>query len=886
MGEVYQAHDTKLGRDVAVKVLPEQFARDPERIARFQREAKMLAALNHPNIAAIYGLEQSGNTHYLIMELVPGDTLRDRILRDGAFPVEEALTIARQIAEALEAAHGSEKGIIHRDLKPANVKVTPEGRVKVLDFGLAKAFAAEPSAEEIGNSPTLSMAATVHGIILGTAAYMSPEQARGKAVTKAADIWAFGAVLYEMLSGKQAFHGEDVTDILAAVVRAEPEWSRLPESTPSPIRTLLRRCLRKDRQRRLQDATGIRIEIEDALSGAAPAEASAPQSVPARALNRSALLLSLGALCVGALIAGLAVWHFRPAPPPQPVSRVVVPLPPNEQLTGTAGSMLALSLDGTQLAYVAGSSQSIYLRAFDTLEAKPLTGTEGALSPFFSPDGQWIGFFAGGKLRKVAVSGGAVLTLCDAPVSRGGAWGANDTIVFAPSNAGGLSQVSAAGGAPQPLTKLKEGEGSHRWPQFLPDGKAILYSIGTGGSADDAQIATYRLDTGEQKILIRGGTYPRYVPTGHLVYYRAGTIMAVPFDSARLAVLGTPAPAIEGVMSTTGNSGAAQFSISSIGSLVYVPGGPESDVQNTLVWVDRKGTEQPLPAPPHSYARPRASPNGRQLALDIADIGKRDIWLYDLTRDTLTRLTFEGFNDFPIWTPDGKRVAYRSQRAGGYNIFWKPSDGGGAEERLPTVGASNQAPYSFSPDGRTLVYNQQDAKTGWDLWALPLQGEHKPQIFLQTPFNERSPLVSPDGRWLAYSSDESGRYELYVRPFTGPGGKWQISTEGATEVTWSAKGNELFFRTGQQREKMMVVDIQTQPSFSAGKPRLIFEGHYDNNTTAGASSEGADYSIAPDGQRFLMLKPKEQQQQQTALTQINVVQNWFEELKRRVPVSK
>ena len=668
------------------------------------------------------------------------------------------------------------------------------------------------------------------------------------------------------------------------MVKTEPDWSRLPESTPPAIRVLLRRCLRKDRRQRLQDATDARIEIEEAHSGAASAEPVVSQGVPA--LGRRALLLAASCSLAVGIIAAIAVWNLKPVPsrPAQLVSRVVVPLPPNEQLTGKAGSMLSLSGDGTQLAYVAGSSQQIYLRAFDSLEAKPLAGTEGATSPFFSPEGQWIGFFAGGKLKKVAVSGGAVLTLCDSAGSgRGGAWGANDTIVFAPTNIGSLSQVSAAGGAPQPLTKLKEGEVSHRWPQFLPDGKTILYTIGTSGSYDDARIAAYRLDTGEQKILVRGGTYPKYVPTGNLVFYRAGTIMAVPFDTARLEVLGTPSPAIEGVMSSIGNIGAAQFSISSMGSLVYVPGS-EAGAELTLVWVDRKRTEQPLPAPPHAYANPRLSPDGRQVALDITEADKRDIWIYDLLRDTLTRLTFEGLNDFPVWTPDGKRVAYRSQRAGSYNIFWKPADGGGSEERLPTVGTSNQAPLSFSPDGRTLVYNQYDPKTDFDLWVLPMDGERKPNPFLQTPFSERNGRLSPDGRWLAYVSDESGRFEVYVRPFPGPGGKWQVSTDGAAEITWSPKGNELFFRTGEQREKMMVVDIQTQPSFSAGKPRQLFEGPYAGNIVG--ATWIADYSIAPDSQRFLMLKPKEQQQQQTALTQINVVQNWFEELKQKVPPGK
>ena len=637
----------------------------------------------------------------------------------------------------------------------------------MLDFGLAKALSDEPASEDVSKSPTLSMAATRQGVILGTAAYMAPEQAKGKTVDRRADVWAFGAVLYEMLTGQQAFPGEDVTEILAAVVRAEPDWNWLPANTSAAIRTLLRRCLAKDVRQRLQHIGEARFALEHV--GDAPAEAVLAQG--GGAFGRRALLLALGCLLVGIIVAGLAVWNLKPAParPAQPVSRVVIPLSLNEQLANNTGTLLALSVDGTQLAYVAGSSQRIYLRAFDALEAKPLPGTEGAQSPFFSPDGQWIGFFAAGKLKKVSVNGGTVLTLCDAPNSRGGAWGANDIIVFAPLNVGSLSQVSAAGGAPQPLTKLKESEFSHRWPQFLPDGKTVLYAIGPGGS-DDTQIAAYRLNTGEQKVVIRGGTYPWYVPTGHLVYYRAGTIMAVPFDTARLAVLGTPAPVIEGVMSSTGNALGAQFSISSRGSLVYVSGGPEGGAELTLVWVDRKGLAQPLPASPHAYGNPRLSPDGRQVALDITEGGKEDIWIYDLARDALTRLTFEGFNSFPVWTPDGKRVAYRSQRAGGYNMYWTPADGSGAEERLTTAaGGWNLTPSSFSPDGRALVYNQTDPKTSYDLWMLPMQGERKPQPFLQTPFNERAPRLSPDGRWLAYVSDESGRYEVYVRPFPRSG---------------------------------------------------------------------------------------------------------------------
>ena len=876
MGEVYRAHDTRLNRDVALKVLPEAFARDSQRMARFEREAKLLAALNHPNIAAIYGLEESGPIRALVMELVEGPTLAERIAA-GPVPMDEALPIAKQVADAVEYAH--DNNVIHRDLKPANIKVKADGMVKVLDFGLAKALSDEPTDADMSNSPTLSMAATMQGVILGTAAYMAPEQAKGKKVDRRADVWAFGVVLYEMLAGKPLHSGETVPETLASVMMRDSSLEALPANTPPAIRNLLRRCLDKNVKRRLQSAGEARIILEDVLSGAAPAESLAAGGVSS--LGRRSLLLAAACVVAASLITGLAVWSLRPAPPAQPVSRLVVPLPPNEPLTGVTASVVALSPDGTQIAYVASAQQRIYLRALDSLDARPLTGTDGALSPFFSPDGQWIGFFAAGKLKKVAVSGGAVLTLCDATNARGGTWGADQTIVFAPGNNTPLFQVSAAGGAAQALTKLNGGETSHRWPQFLPDGKTILYTVGTGGSSDDATIAAYHLDTDEQEVLIRGGTFPSYVPTGHLTYYRAGTIMAVPFDASRSEVRGTPAPALEGVMAGAGNTGAAQFSFSRVGALVYVPGGPQAGAQFMMVWVDRKGVEQPLPAQPHAYANPKLSQDGRKAALDITEADKADIWIYDLMRDTLTRLTFDGINALPFWTPDGKRIAYRSIRPPNVNIYWRPADGSGAEERL-TTSQSNHAPHGFSPDGRTLLYNAADPKTGWDIWMVPLEGERKPRPILQSPFNERGPKLSPDGRWLAYVSDESGRYEIYVQPFPQPGGKWQISSDGGGEVAWSPKGNELFFRTGGQREKMMAVNVQTQPTFSTDKPRLLFEGPY---ASGGAGNWSADYAVAPDAQRFLVLKNKEQEKTE-ALTQINVVLNWFEELKRRVPVGK
>jgi Tol biopolymer transport system component len=864
MGEVYQAHDTKLGRDVAIKVLPETFAHDPERLSRFQREAKMLASLNHPNIATIHGLEQSNGASYLVMELVPGETLQERIRRDGPVPVEEALGICRQLAEALEAAH--EKGIIHRDLKPANVNVTPEGKVKVLDFGLAKAFAGDTADSNPSHSPTLSAVATMQGVIIGTAAYMSPEQARGKAVDKRADIWAFGCVLYELLTGKQAFQGETVTEILAAVLKGEPDWQVLPGTTPSNIRALLRHCLQKDVNRRIRDAADVRIEIEDAI--AAPSLGTTA-TAPANLGWRQAVVLGLAVL-VAAVVAGLAVWNLKPSPPPRPVTRTVITLPPGEQLAGLDQPAVALSPDGSHLAYVAirGGIQQLYLRAMDSLEARPIPGTEGVTNPFFSPDGQWLGFFASGKLKKVLVTGGAAITLVDAFLSRGASWGSQGMIAFAPTTNVALQQVSDAGGTPQPLTRLEKGEVSDRWPEFLPGGKALLFAA---NSSTNAQVAVQSVSTGQRRNLLQAGLNPRYAPSGHLVYAQAGTLMAVPFDPQRLTVTGAAVPVLEGVLQS--NSGAAQYSLSATGSLVYVPGGVQP-TQRRLVWVDRKGIEQPLPAPPHAYRFPRFSPDGQRVAVTIEE-PEENVWIYDLARDTLTRLTFQGsVNLMGAWTPDGKRIAFDSNKEGPQNLFWQRADGSGGLERL-TTSEYTQAPNSWSPDGQLLAFVEITPTTGYDIWVLRLS-DRKAQPFLRTQFNESAPRFSPDGRWLVYVSNESGRFEVYVQPYPGPGGKWQISTDGGTEPVWNRNGRELFYRNA---DKMMAVDIATQPGFTVGKPRMLFEGqHVPTPTTF------PNYDVTADGQRFLMLKASEQAQ--AAPTQINVVLNWFEELKQKVPPGK
>jgi hypothetical protein len=656
MGEVYQARDSKLNRDVAIKVLPAVFVHDAERLARFQREARMLAALNHPNVATIHGLEQSDGVQFLVMERVPGETLSER-LRAGAVGIEEALKIGEQIAEALEAAH--EKGVIHRDLKPANVKVTPERRVKVLDFGLAKAFGGDGGLD-LSNAPTLTAVGTEEGRILGTPAYMSPEQARGRPVDKRADIWAFGCVLYELLTGRQAFHGDTLSDIIVSILEREPDWQVLPSSTPVKIRELLRRCLQKDLRRRLHDAADARIEIEEALAAPVTAEPAAPGAV-VRALGRREMILGVGALLLVAVVSGLAIWNLKPAPPaPRPVSRLTIVLPPGQQLAvPDNGPAVALSPDGTHIAYVAreGLTQQVYIRAIDSLEARPIPGTEAPpggtswVEPFFSPDSQWIGFFVGGKLKKVSVSGGAALTLCDSSLSGGASWGSQGMIAFSPEQIPFLQQVSDVGGTPQQLTHMEKGETGHGWPEFLPGGKAVLFAVAIGGSFATGQIAVQTVGSAEHRNLIQGGMYPHYAPSGHLVYVQGGTLMAVPFDPERLAVTGAAVPMVEGILQST-TDGDAQYSFSAAGSLAYVPGAAQS-AQSKLVWVNRNGAEQPVAAPEHAYINPRISPDGRRVAIGITE-QERQIWLYDVSRGTLTRLTFQGNNNLvPFWTPDG-----------------------------------------------------------------------------------------------------------------------------------------------------------------------------------------------------------------------------------------
>ncbi len=869
MGEVYRARDTRLERTVAIKVLPDHLSDKPELRERFEREARTIASLNHPHICTLFDIGHQDGTNYLVMEYLEGETLAQRLTK-GPLPIAQVSQYAIEIADALDKAH--RKGVTHRDLKPGNIMLTKAG-TKLLDFGLAK-LKRETVAPNISLSklPTANDAITAQGTILGTFQYMAPEQLEDKEVDARTDIFAFGVLVYEMATGKKAFEGKSQASVISAIMSSEPPpVSSLQPMTPPQLDRVVKKCLAKEPEKRWQAASDVCDELKwIAETGSQVTLTTTAGAKGIRALGRRGLFVGVGALLLVAVITGIAIWNLKPAPAPapRPVTRTVINLPPGDQLAGLGSPAIALSPDGSQLAYVAirGGRQQIYLRALDSLEARPIAGTEGANTPFFSPDGQWLGFFAVGKLKKISVSGGAALTLGDAALPVGASWGSHGMIAFAPTLSGVLQQVPDAGGTLQPLTRLEKGEAGHGWPEFMPGGKAVLFAAAP--SAANFAVAVQSVGMGERRNLIQGGTNPRYAPSGHLVYAQGGSLMAVQFDPQRLTATGAAVPVLEGVLST--RFGAAQYSFSAKGSLVYVPGGIQS-AQLRLVWVNRSGAEQPLAVPTHAYVNPRLSPDGRRLAVEI----EGQIWLYDLSRETLTRFTFEGDTNIrPVWIPDGKRIAFTSDKEGPLNIFWQLADGSGGRERL-TSSEYTQFPISSSADGQLLAFVEVNPTTQRDISLLRL-GDRKVQPFLRTRFNETLPRFSPDGRWLAYASDESGRYEVYVQPYPGPGGKWQISTEGGTEPVWSRNGRELFYRSG---DKMMAADVTTQSSFSAGTPKVLFERHYQ-----GTAVPTPNYDVSPDGQRFLMLKPSEAAE--AAPTQINVVLNWFEELKRKVPTGK
>jgi eukaryotic-like serine/threonine-protein kinase len=869
MGEVYRARDSRLNRDVAIKVLPIIFASDAERMARFQREAQLLASLNHPNIASIYGLEEKDGVRGLVMELVEGPTLAMRV-GSGSIPIEEALPIARQIAEALESAH--EKGIIHRDLKPANIKLTPDGTVKVLDFGLAKALdSPDSNLADPTNSPTFT-AATRIGIILGTAAYMSPEQAKGKPVDRRTDIWAFGCVLYEMLTGKPPFAGETITETLAAVVRAEPEWDLLPKTTPLAVRELLRRCLQKDPKERVRDIGDVRIELKQLLSGSGTTFVPAlPEVSSSRGNWLPALPWAIAAL---AFATAIAIWFgSRSRAPEQPaVTRFAITLPHFDEF-----GEIAISPDGSTIVFdtlpTGGTLGSqFYLRRLDQLTATPISGTEQGDYPSFSPDGKWLGFTKNASLMKVRLDSGTSQIICPATRAAGVSWADDNTIIF--SQVGlGLFRVSAAGGTPELVAPIgpETGNRDYLTPSVLPGGKFAIVTLGAPVAAPEsaADVAVVRIDqpgtVPTPRILVQGARLGRYALQGLILFTRGESVFGVPFDLAQQKTTGSPIPVLEKVK-VDPDQPYPYYDVSSSGTLAYSPPVGQTRIP---VLVNRKGEEQQLNAPVHRYWDPQLSPDGKRLALSVESApGHQNPWIYDLERHTWMRLGFDEREDMsPIWAPDGRHLFYVTNTGG---VFSKMADGSGTEQQIykfkdPLFIAS------ITPDGRTISGEQLHGKLGWDVVVLHLKddgqvdGDAVP--FVSTPALEWRPQFSPDGRWLAYASNEAGNAEIYVQAYPGPGGKWQVSTDGGDEVRWSGNGRELFYIHG---DTMMAVEVKTMPTFSTGAAHILFKVKYE---LPGAVT---NYAVTPDGQKFIMLK----RQADSSPPEVDVVVNWAEELQK------
>jgi Tol biopolymer transport system component len=860
MGEVYRARDSKLKRDVALKVLPEEFVVNPDRVARFRREAEVLASLNHSRIASIYGIEEADSTPALVLELVDGTTLADRIAQ-GPIPLDEALPIASEIADALDAAH--ERGVIHRDLKPGNIKLLPDSSIKVLDFGLAKMLDPAADASDRSQSATItSPAMTRIGVVLGTAAYMSPEQARGRVVDKRSDIWAFGCVLYEMLTGSRAFAGDEVSDTLAFVITKEPDWTALPAATPLPVRALLRHCLQKSVGRRLRDVGDARLAIEDALTQLGDGTQEGSLVAGARTPGRRALgWIYLPLVAISAVGLTLMLMPRRPEAPAARPTRLVLQLPAGDELAfgeaapvGEGRPSVAISPDGTRIVYVGRRAGVVrlYQRPLDLFDSTAIPGTEGAFNPFFSPDGQWIGFFTTTHLKKVPVAGGTPVTLCEARNAYGATW-SRDAIYFAQVFGTALSRVPAAGGTAEVVRS--EG-GSRFWPFSVPGDDALLVS----GWPPGIHLVRLNEREGSDRRIAAGYTSARLTPTGHIILVRPGQLVAAPFDQTRGEIVGAETPIVAGLR--TESWGGGHFSFSREGTLAYVQGAPATT--GSLVSLDRSGNADSMPGfGPGYFGALKLSPSGEKLAVIVTE-ATSELWVHDLARGTRTRLNTNANSGQPLWTPDGRWVLFSSSEGGAWNIFRQPADGSAQPSRLVSS-TNNQIAYSWSPDGRVLAYTEVDPTTRGDIWLLS-DSDRQPRPFIRSGASETQPVISPDGGWLAYASDESGRSEVYVTSYPAGRGRTLISFDGGEEPTWSRDGKELFYRNGQ---RWMTVPISTRPAFDPGRPRLLFEGNYLNVS-------GLSYDVTADGRRFILIRGVDA----PPTRQIHVVLNWFEELKR------
>jgi serine/threonine protein kinase/Tol biopolymer transport system component len=879
MGQVYRAKDTRLKRDVALKILPDAFAADPDRVARFQREAELLATLNHPNIAAIYGLEQTDGVRALVLELVEGPTLADRIAQ-GPIPIDEALLIAGQIADALEAAH--EKGVIHRDLKPANIKLTQDDKVKVLDFGLAKMLEpASASSPALTNSPTITTPAMMTGVgtLLGTAAYMSPEQAKGRPADKRSDIWAFGCVLYEMLTGKRAFEAEDISDTLAAVLRADPEWRALPGSVSATVLTTLKGCLEKDRRTRVPDISLVRFVLEGRIT--APASSSLGQSTAA-----SRIWPMVAAMSALALVTTVVASYLRQTVA-APIGRFVIISPDNQPLmTGDrVSASVTISPDGRKLAFTTrdptGTKVTLWIRPIDALTAQAVPGADGAQFPFWSPDSRAIAFFTKDRLLKLDIAGGPPQVVCDCS-GRGGTWSRDGVIVFN-NGPGPLMQVSSAGGQPTALTRLEKGDVNNDFPAFLPDGRHVLYFAVAGQRRGRVRVAS--LDSPDTRSLVEASTGAVYAERpGVLLFARDGTLLAQPFDPSKLTLTGEPMPVAEGV-STSVYVGVTAFSVSQSGTLAYGEGTGVSGGAQQLVWVDRQGKFIEAIGAPENYRGIDLSPDGKYVVAHHHDGAGGDLWITDLTRRTTSRFTFEPNQDnsSPVWSADGRSIVFASVRGGQWGIYRKLVDGSGPDEQLVGVHEKGQQiiPTSTAPDGRSIVYAESDGKRGDNIWLLPLAGDHKPLSLINSTFTENQAQVSPDGKWLAYYTDADGTARIYARRFPTGTGQWQISTGIGAWARWRADGEELFYLDSQSQGNLMAVPVrQNGSSLEVGTPKMLFDSGFVYFPSAHLPFNG--YAVSRDGQRFLIPRLPSIAAGGRDSSSIVVVMNWADEVRQRM----